>query len=90
LALSSISDPTAAAEGDIFISIINWNRTTAAKIWYHDFYNGMMKSYERLGWRLEGLKYVVNGCESVILGDIYSWSARQEERLQSGRSELWF
>jgi hypothetical protein len=91
VALVPSQHSTSASEinTDVFVAVINW-KTRGSNSWYQDFYEGMMKSYERLGWRLEGLKCIVNACESSMVGDTQRWSEKWEELLMDGTIGIYF
>jgi hypothetical protein len=39
----------------VFVALINWDHK-GATVWYRDFHEGMLKSYERLGHTIDGLR----------------------------------
>lgn len=47
----------------LFVALINWVRE-GERVWYCDFHEGMLKSYERLGHNIDGLKATTLKVES--------------------------
>lgn len=50
-----------------FLTIIEWQHKEAAEIWYEDFYKSMMKSYKRLGHKIDGPRATTLSVESVFI-----------------------
>jgi len=50
----------------VFLALIDWDRK-GVKGWFRDFHEGMLKSYERLGHKIDGLRATTLNVESTCI-----------------------
>jgi len=70
---------------EVFWGLIEWKTTDSEHLWYCDFEEGLRKSYERLGYRLEGLKAML-----VQMRSSHCWFKTHDEECENDKHVFLF